>query len=263
MWAKRDFKMTGKTFKLWLAMTVAGATATGALAATTAAAGDVISSRTLTGAILSAQVAEGDNDFKAMIAYYKQALAFDPGNKQFEQSLLVALITDGHFADALPYAEKLKSSAEIERVSRVSLAIDAIGNGQWDKAETLLKLALQSDLDRLITGLMTGWVKLGDLRLSVETSSESEEFEADTDGAILAWRAGYEAWGLVAVMQRFEAASRNRYAADTGLTGHPEPLQRFKILDEALRSRNEKDTLGELGAERFQAATQSVRQRRS
>jgi len=93
--------------------------------------------------------------------------------------------------------------------------------------------------------------------------SKSEEFEADTDGAILAWRAGYEAWGLVAVMQRFEAASRNRYGADAGLTGHPEPLQRFKILDAALRSRNEKDTLGELGAERFQAATQGVRQRRS
>ena len=91
--------------------------------------------------------------------------------------------------------------------------------------------------------------------------SKSEEFEADSDGAILAWRAGYEAWGLVAVMQRFEAASRNRYVADNALAGHPEPLQRLKILDFALRSRNEKDTLGELGMERFQGATQSVRQR--
>jgi beta-barrel assembly-enhancing protease len=91
--------------------------------------------------------------------------------------------------------------------------------------------------------------------------SKSEEFQADTDGAILAWRAGYEAWGLVAVMQRFEAASRNLYAADTALAGHPEPLQRLKILDAALRSRNEKDTLGELGTERFRAATQSVPQR--
>jgi predicted Zn-dependent protease len=91
--------------------------------------------------------------------------------------------------------------------------------------------------------------------------SKSEEFEADSDGAILAWRAGYEAWGLVAVLQRFEAASRNLYAADTALAGHPEPLQRLKMLDAALRSRNEKDTLGELGTERFQNATQSLRQR--
>ena len=91
--------------------------------------------------------------------------------------------------------------------------------------------------------------------------SKSEEFEADSDGAILAWRAGYEAWGLVAVMQRFEAASRNRYASDNALAGHPEPLQRFKMLDAALRSRNEKDTLGELAVERFQGATQGLRQR--
>lgn len=91
--------------------------------------------------------------------------------------------------------------------------------------------------------------------------SKSEEFEADSDGAILAWRAGYEAWGLVAVMQRFEAASREHYAADTALAGHPEPLQRLKMLDLALRSRDEKDTLGELAAERFQRATQSLRPR--
>jgi predicted Zn-dependent protease len=93
--------------------------------------------------------------------------------------------------------------------------------------------------------------------------SKAEEFEADTDGAILAWRAGYEAWGLLAVMQRFEAASRSLYAGDNALAGHPEPLQRLKILDAALRSRNEKDTLGELGTERFQGATHSLRQRRS
>jgi hypothetical protein len=60
-------------------------------------------------------------------------------------------------------------------------------------------------------------------------------------------------------MQRFEAASRDRYD-DTALAGHPEPLQRFKILDAALRSRNEKDTLGELGTKRFLEATQNIRQ---
>ncbi|MGB8816510.1 MAG: hypothetical protein WCC66_01165, partial [Rhizobiaceae bacterium] len=151
--------MTGKTFKLWLAMSVAGCAGQGAFAS--ASATDIVASHTLTGAILSAQVAEGDNDFKAMIAYYKQALGFDPGNRQFEQDLLVALLTDGQFAEALPYAEKLKATAEIERVSRVALAIDAVDKKQWDQAEPLLKLALQSDLDRLITGLMTGWVKLG------------------------------------------------------------------------------------------------------
>ncbi len=118
-------------------------------------------SRTLTGALLSAQVAEGDNDAAAMIAYYRQALAFDPGSADFEQKLMVALLSDGRFEEALPFAEKLKAVPEAERVSRVALAIDAAAKKNWSGAETYLKLALQSDLDRLVTGLMTGWVKLG------------------------------------------------------------------------------------------------------
>lgn len=88
--------------------------------------------------------------------------------------------------------------------------------------------------------------------------SKSEEFEADIDGAILAWRAGYEAWGLVAVMQRFEAASREQYAA-SALSGHLEPLQRLMLLDLALRSREEKNTLGEPAVGRFQRATAHIR----
>jgi predicted Zn-dependent protease len=93
--------------------------------------------------------------------------------------------------------------------------------------------------------------------------SKSEEMQADTDGAVLAWRAGYEAWGLAAVMQRFEAASRLRYVSDEALAWHPEPLQRFKLLDLALRSLAETETLGEVGAQRYLDAVRGVRERRS
>jgi tetratricopeptide (TPR) repeat protein len=131
------------------------------VAATSDVAEPPAPSRTLTGAMLSAQVAEGDNDAAGMIAYYRQALAFDPISVEFEQKLMIALISDGRFTEALPYAEKLKAVPEVERVSRVVLAIDAASKKDWSNAETYLKLALQSDLDRLVTGLMTGWVKLG------------------------------------------------------------------------------------------------------
>lgn len=117
--------------------------------------------RTLTGALLSAQVADADNDVPDMVAFYKQALGFDVGNTTFEQNLLMGLISNGQFEEALTYAEKLKAVPEIERISRVALAIDAVSKQQWDDAETLLKLSQQSDLDRLVTSLMTGWVKLG------------------------------------------------------------------------------------------------------
>lgn len=113
------------------------------------------------GAFLAARVAEVDNDLDTAIAYYKRALAFNPNDVQLKQSVLLALIAQGRFDESLPYAEMLKTVPDVERFSRVALGVDAIRKKDYPAAETWLKLALQSDLDRLITGVMSGWVKLG------------------------------------------------------------------------------------------------------
>jgi predicted Zn-dependent protease len=97
----------------------------------------------------------------------------------------------------------------------------------------------------------------GPLRAGI---GQSEETEADSDGATLAWRAGYDSYGMVSALQRFEAWQRPRYAALKGeLRDHPEPVRRLKMLDVALGSRAEKDTVGEVGGERYAAATRAVR----
>jgi tetratricopeptide (TPR) repeat protein len=128
-----------------------------------------VKASSLSGAILSAQVAQGDNDFDAAIAFYEQALGFDPGNTEFQKNLMVALLTKGEFERALPYAERLKAVPEIERYARVALAVNAVNKADYIQAEALLKLSLQSDLDRLISNLMAAWVKEG---------------AKDTDGAL-------------------------------------------------------------------------------
>ncbi len=115
----------------------------------------------LAGAYLAARVAEVDNDLDAAIAYYERALAFDPLDTALKQSLLVALIANGEFDRALPYADQLKTVADIERFSRVALAIDAFRKNDFAGAGNMLKLALETDLDRLVTGLMTAWAKVG------------------------------------------------------------------------------------------------------
>jgi tetratricopeptide (TPR) repeat protein/LysM repeat protein len=116
---------------------------------------------TFSGAYLAARVAETDNDLAAATAYYRRALEFDPDNTQLQQSLMLALIAQGKFDQALPFADKLKTEPEVERFSRLALAVDSIRKKEYSAAETWLKLALESDLDRLITSLMTGWAKLG------------------------------------------------------------------------------------------------------
>src|SRR5262245_48725227 len=117
---------------------------------------------TFSGAYLAARVAEGDNDIPSAIAYYKRALAFDPDDQSLQQSLLLALISQGDFDQALPWAEKLKTVPDVERFSRLMLAVDSFRKKDFKASENWLKLVLESDLDRLITGLMTGWAKAGE-----------------------------------------------------------------------------------------------------
>ena len=114
------------------------------------------------GAYLAARVAEVDNDLESAIAYYRRALAFDPQNESLQQALMLALISQGRFDESLPYAEKLKTVPEVERFSRLALAIDSFRKKDYPGAEDWLKLALESDLDRLISGLMTAWAKVGE-----------------------------------------------------------------------------------------------------
>ncbi|MFC5385226.1 tetratricopeptide repeat protein [Aquamicrobium segne] len=113
------------------------------------------------GAFLAARVAEGDNDLDNAITYYKQALAFAPDDVPLQQSLMLTLIAQGRFDEALPYADKLKEVPDIERFSRLALAVDTFRKKDYPKAEYWLKLSLQADLDRLISGVMTGWAQLG------------------------------------------------------------------------------------------------------
>ncbi|MBZ9733190.1 tetratricopeptide repeat protein [Mesorhizobium sp. CA18] len=113
------------------------------------------------GAYLAAHIAESDNDLDDAIAYYKQALAFAPNDKELQQSLMLALVAQGRFEESLVYADKLKEVPDVERFSRLALAIDSFHKKDYAKAQYWLKLSLESDLDRLLSGVMDGWAKEG------------------------------------------------------------------------------------------------------
>lgn len=126
------------------------------------------------GAFLAAQTAAAERDLDNAIVFYKRALEFDPDNIDLKQQLFLALLTAGKFEDALPVAEELKTTAAIERYSRVALATEALRVREYRQATNLLELALQNDLDRLLTGIMTGWAHQG----SGDTAKALETVEA-------------------------------------------------------------------------------------
>lgn len=120
-----------------------------------------ITIQSFSGAFLAARAAELDDNLDKAIEFYKRALAFQPDNKTLQQSLLLALVADGRMEEAIPYADQLKSEPQVERFSRLLLAADTLSEGDYVAAERWLKLVVESDLDRLITGTMTAWTKLG------------------------------------------------------------------------------------------------------
>ena len=189
----------------------------GAGAATTPAGQqEPVTVNTLSGAYLAARIAESDNDLDAAIAYYRRALAFDPDNLTVQQSLLLGLISQGKFDEALPFAEKLKETPEVERFSRLALGTDAIRHGRYADAEYWLKLSLESDLDRLITGLMAAWAKLGD--------GISDDMVAGKPGFAHAWseiEAFRDGRVIVGHSIGFDLAGLEREAALAGLEWEP------------------------------------------
>ncbi|WP_367715542.1 tetratricopeptide repeat protein [Nitratireductor sp. GISD-1A_MAKvit] len=122
---------------------------------------DLIAISSFSGAFLAGRAAEADNDLDSAIDYYERALSFEPDNLAIQQSLLLALVAEGRFDDALPHARALKSVPEMERFSRLGLAVDALRNENYAQAENWLKLVLESDLDRLITAIMSAWAEAG------------------------------------------------------------------------------------------------------
>ncbi len=140
---------------------VAGLMASAAPRAALAAQSAPVEVNSFSGAYLAGRAAEVDNDLGDAIVYYRKALAFDPDNQPLQQSLMLALVAEGRFDEALPYAEKLKSAPDVERLSRLALAIDDFRKKNYRGAETLLVFTEESDLDGLIAKVMVAWAKLG------------------------------------------------------------------------------------------------------
>ncbi|MFZ2103692.1 MAG: tetratricopeptide repeat protein [Oricola sp.] len=168
--------------------------------------------RSLSGAFLAAESARTEFDFDAAVKYYQDAVSFDPDNVGLQQELLIALITNGQFEDALPIAEKLKKDPEIERVSRTVLGIEAIRARAWLQAQSALILSVESDLERLLSTVMTSWAKYGagdvDGALSALDALEGPDWYGlftAYHGALIADAAGRKADAA----QRYEAAMNN------------------------------------------------------
>ncbi len=153
-----------RLFRGFLLALMAGMTlpAASVMARTTVEPAPMVRASSFAGAYLAARTAEADNNLDAAIDFYQQAMEFAPENGQIKQDLMLVLLTEGRFREALPLASELRNTPDIERFSRTVLAIDAIAKKQYRKVGPLLMLSQQSEMDRLTTSLINAWVKVGE-----------------------------------------------------------------------------------------------------
>jgi beta-barrel assembly-enhancing protease len=69
---------------------------------------------------------------------------------------------------------------------------------------------------------------------------KGDEFEADRLGVVIAARAGFDAYGLPAVLQMLEAQSGNDNAFSLMFSTHPSPADRMQQLDSLMGSKFDK-----------------------
>ncbi|MBL8577388.1 MAG: tetratricopeptide repeat protein [Mesorhizobium sp.] len=154
-------RQKGRRWLLGLAAATGLMVSVSGQAARAAQSAEPIEVNSFAGAYLAGRVAEVDNKLSDAIVYYKKALSFAPDNDALRQSLMLALLSEGRFDEAVPQAEKLRSVPEVERLAGLTLAIDSFHKKNYQAAQTQLTFAEESDLDSLISGIVIAWAKLG------------------------------------------------------------------------------------------------------
>ncbi|KGF70993.1 hypothetical protein LL06_02625 [Hoeflea sp. BAL378] len=114
------------------------------------------------GAFLAGRTADVDNDTGRAIEFYTKALEFDPENADIKQRLMVALFTDGRFADGVALARELKDDPAVSQVSNLALMVEAVTKREYRKAESLLNADDSNPIDRLLNTLLKAWAEYGD-----------------------------------------------------------------------------------------------------
>lgn len=125
--------------------------------------GDVIipEAQTFAGAYLAGRSAERDSDFVSAVDLYQQAVGLDPESDVVLQRLFLAELIVGDMNGALLIADDVAEIEPIKNVVNLTKATEAVRAKEYKSAIALMAIETESDLDRLLAGIITAWSEFG------------------------------------------------------------------------------------------------------
>jgi Flp pilus assembly protein TadD len=109
------------------------------------------------GNYLAALVAGADRDTSAAAAYFREALRADPRNPELLERAFAAALANGNMADAFQLSERLLTRDPGNSLAHLTLAVRAIGDGQYAVARVQLALGDAGKAHDVTTMLLTAW----------------------------------------------------------------------------------------------------------
>lgn len=107
--------------------------------------------------------------------------------------------------------------AALQKTARMNIASDLAGEVINNQGNPLLDKAVQAGTEVYARGL-----------------DKNDEFEADRKGIVIATRAGYDPYGLPAVLQMLDAANAQDSSLALMFKTHPAPRDRLNLLDKIM-----------------------------
>ena len=131
-------------------------------------------SNSLAGNYLAARIAATDNDTENAAVFFRKALSLDGGNPNLKLQSFLNFVSNGDFAEGVALGDEIAAAEDSPEIVGIILAVDDLRKKSWAKAESRLDRPWRSALDRLMAGLILGWVKQGqgDLAAALKTVDE-------------------------------------------------------------------------------------------
>lgn len=117
--------------------------------------------QTFAGAYLAGRSAERDSDFVSAVDLYQQAVGLDPDSDIVLQRLFLAELIVGDMDGALLIADDVAQVQPIANIVNLTKATEAVRAKKYKSAIALMAIETESDLDRLLAGIITAWSEFG------------------------------------------------------------------------------------------------------